>query len=60
MISVHGLIRSQHRQLGGDVDSGSQATDLVELARAWAKHFGSRAFLPGCRPKPKIKHIGAK
>jgi|GEM_PF-5698242 len=41
MISVHGLICSQHRQLGRDADSGSQATYLVELARAWAKHLGS-------------------
>lgn len=38
LISVHGLIRGQHLELGRDADTGGQTKYVVELARALAAH----------------------
>jgi sucrose-phosphate synthase len=38
LISVHGLIRGQHLELGRDADTGGQTRYVVELARALAEH----------------------
>lgn len=38
LISVHGLIRGQHLELGRDADTGGQALYVVELLRALAAH----------------------
>ena len=38
LISVHGLIRGEHLELGRDADTGGQTLYVVELARALARH----------------------
>lgn len=38
LISVHGLIRGQHLELGRDADTGGQVLYVVELLRALAAH----------------------
>ena len=38
LISLHGLIRGQHMELGRDADTGGQVKYVVELARAIATH----------------------
>ena len=38
LVSVHGLIRGQHLELGRDADTGGQTKYVVELARALAAH----------------------
>lgn len=38
LISVHGLIRGHHLELGRDADTGGQIIYVVELARALARH----------------------
>lgn len=38
LISVHGLIRGHHLELGRDADTGGQTLYVVELARALARH----------------------
>ena len=40
MISIHGLVRGHHPELGRDADTGGQIAYVVELARALAKHDG--------------------
>lgn len=37
LISIHGLIRGQHLELGRDADTGGQTKYVVELAKALAK-----------------------
>lgn len=37
LISVHGLIRGEHLELGCDADTGGQTKYVVELARALAE-----------------------
>lgn len=37
MISVHGLVRGHHLELGCDADTGGQITYVVELSRALAR-----------------------
>ncbi|MFA7095325.1 MAG: HAD-IIB family hydrolase [Gammaproteobacteria bacterium] len=38
LISVHGLIRGEHLELGRDADTGGQTKYVVELTRALAAH----------------------
>ncbi|WP_096363951.1 HAD-IIB family hydrolase [Thiohalobacter thiocyanaticus] len=38
LISIHGLIRGEHLELGRDSDTGGQTLYVVELARALARH----------------------
>jgi sucrose-phosphate synthase len=38
LVSVHGLIRSDHLELGRDADTGGQTRYVVELARALGEH----------------------
>ncbi len=38
LISIHGLIRGQHMELGRDADTGGQTKYVVELARALGEH----------------------
>ena len=38
LISVHGLIRGHHLELGCDADTGGQTKYVVELAHALGKH----------------------
>ena len=38
LISIHGLIRSAHLELGRDADTGGQTKYVVELAKALANH----------------------
>ena len=38
LISVHGLIRGHHLELGRDSDTGGQTKYVVELARALSRH----------------------
>jgi sucrose-phosphate synthase len=40
LISIHGLVRGSHLELGRDADTGGQITYVIELARALAKHPG--------------------
>jgi sucrose-phosphate synthase len=40
LISVHGLIRGHHLELGRDADTGGQTRYVVELARALGEHEG--------------------
>jgi len=40
LISIHGLIRGEHLELGRDADTGGQTKYVVELARALARHDG--------------------
>jgi sucrose-phosphate synthase len=38
LISVHGLIRGEHLELGVDADTGGQCTYVLDLAKALAEH----------------------
>lgn len=38
LISIHGLIRGQHLELGRDADTGGQTKYVLELAEALSKH----------------------
>jgi sucrose-phosphate synthase len=38
LISVHGLIRGEHLELGVDADTGGQCTYVLDLAKALADH----------------------
>ncbi len=38
LISLHGLIRGEHCELGRDADTGGQIKYVVELARTLARH----------------------
>lgn len=38
LISIHGLIRSEHAELGRDADTGGQVRYVLELARALSDH----------------------
>jgi len=38
LVSVHGLVRGQHLELGRDADTGGQILYIIELARNLARH----------------------
>ena len=38
LLSIHGLIRGSHLELGRDADTGGQTLYVVELAQALAQH----------------------
>ncbi|MDH4228401.1 MAG: HAD-IIB family hydrolase [Nitrospirota bacterium] len=58
MLSVHGLIRAEHPELGCDADTGGQITYVLDLARHLARHprvtrvdlFTRQVFDPAVSP----------